>query len=87
MSGLLVFWAICAAAAWFIGGYFKDRPKAGFLCGALLGLLGVVVIAFMRSASELDHQGAHYIDAPRGPRKLFGESEASFQDRVDAERS
>ena len=84
MTALLVVWAVCVGAAWYVGGW-KGRPKAGFLCGVFLGIIGVAIAAFLRSSSELDNAGAHYIDMPRRPQKWIGESQQAFEARQRGE--
>ena len=54
---ILVVWAIFTALAWVIGNN-KGRPGAGFLYGALLGLIGVICTLCMRSRGELDRMHA-----------------------------
>jgi hypothetical protein len=43
-------------------GSSKGRPKFGFTIGLLLGVLGVIIVAFARSSSELDAHSATYWD-------------------------
>jgi hypothetical protein len=57
----LVIWIICAVIGWMIGSS-KGRPKFGFTIGLLLGVLGVIIVAFARSSSELDAHSATYWD-------------------------
>jgi uncharacterized membrane protein YeaQ/YmgE (transglycosylase-associated protein family) len=57
----LVIWIICGLIGWAVGNS-KGRPKFGFTTGFLLGLIGVVIVVFSRSASELDAHSATYWD-------------------------
>lgn len=57
----LVAWMICVGLGWIIGN-MKERPKFGFTTALILGLLGVIIVAFSKSASELNAKNATYWD-------------------------
>jgi hypothetical protein len=50
---LICIWVLCVLVGWGIG-ESKDRPLAGILWGATLGIVGCVIAACMRNREELE---------------------------------
>jgi hypothetical protein len=47
LIGALIGWIVVIVAAWMVG-ESRGRPGAGFLCGLVLGPLGIVVALFLQ---------------------------------------
>ena len=49
MTGFIVIWLICAIITMLIGQKKNIDPFASFVIGALLGLIGIVIMLFLRT--------------------------------------
>lgn len=68
MEVFIVFWIICGGIAGYIASERGGDPVGGFMAGALLGPLGIVVACFMGTDKERERKKVAIGESKKCPR-------------------